>query len=72
MPAHFKKMLSNPKYVDVSALQSRWDLHPESVRRIIRSGHLPALSFGGRLRVNLEDVTAFEKSHRVNTTTPKK
>jgi hypothetical protein len=72
IPALFSNMTTSQKYIDVSALQSRWDLHPESVRRIIRSGHLPALSFGGRLRVNLEDVTAYEQSHRVNTTTPKK
>jgi len=59
-------MKTNPKYLDVSALQSRWGLHPESVRRIIRAGHLTAIRFGGRLRIDLEDVTAFEASHRVN------
>ncbi len=57
-------MNTPPKFLDVVALQSRWDLHPESVRRLIRSGHLPAIRFGGRLRINLEDVTAFEKNHR--------
>ncbi|KAB2912481.1 MAG: helix-turn-helix domain-containing protein [Dechloromonas sp.] len=62
-------MPTNPHYIDVAALQSRWDLHPESVRRIIRSGHLPAIRFGGRLRINLEDVNAFEASHRVNPAT---
>ncbi len=62
-------MKTSPKYLDVSALQSRWDLHPESVRRIIRAGHLPAIRFGGRLRIDLEDVMAFEQSHRVNPAT---
>lgn len=59
-------MQSSPKYMDVSALQSRWGLHPESVRRIIRAGHLNAVRICGRLRIDLEDVTAFEQSHRVN------
>lgn len=58
--------MTKEKFIDVSALKSRWDLHPESVRRIIRSGQLPAIRLGGRLRIDLEDIAAFEKSHRVN------
>lgn len=57
--------INRQKYYDVTALKDRWGIHPESVRRIIRSGHLPAIRFGGRLRIDLEDVKVFEQSHRV-------
>jgi hypothetical protein len=39
-------------------------LFHESVRRNSRSGHLPAIRFGGRLRINLADFTVFEQNHR--------
>lgn len=51
--------------IAVADLKNRWGLHPESIRRYIRSGRLPAIRFGGRLRVNLEAVEAFEDSNRV-------
>jgi len=51
--------------LNISQLRERWVLHPESVRRLIRKGKLRAISFGGRLRVRLDDVEAFEKAHQV-------
>ena len=54
-----------PDLIAVADLKNRWGLHPESIRRYIRSGRLPAIRFGGRLRVNLEAVEAFEDSNRV-------
>lgn len=51
--------------IAVADLKNRWGLHPESIRRYIRSGRLPAIRFGGRLRVNLKAIEAFEDSNRV-------
>jgi excisionase family DNA binding protein len=46
-------------------LAQRWVFHVESIRRILRERRLPAFRVGGRLRVQLTDVEAFEASHRV-------
>jgi excisionase family DNA binding protein len=55
------------EYVDVTALSGLWHLHPESIRRLIRAGRLPAVRFGRRLRIGLEAVQAYESSQRVIT-----
>ena len=51
-------------FLQPQELRSRWHIHIESVRRLIRAGKLPAVKFGGRLRVRLEDVETYEKNHR--------
>ena len=47
------------------ALAARWEYHPESVRRKIRNGTLPAIRIGGRLRVPLEAIEKIESDGRV-------
>ncbi len=47
------------------ALAARWEYHPESVRRKIRNGSLPAIRIGGRLRIPLEDIERIEVECRV-------
>jgi excisionase family DNA binding protein len=46
-------------------LHERWNFHPESIRRIIREGRLPAIRIGKRLRIALADVEAFEAASRI-------
>jgi hypothetical protein len=57
-------MNQSSQFIDASALSSRWGLHPESVRRLIRAGKLPAIRICGRFRVWLDDVIVFETSSR--------
>lgn len=35
-------------YVDVQGVAERLNIHPESVRRLIRQGKLPAIKFGNK------------------------
>ena len=62
-------MIQNKSFLDVAALSALWHLHPESIRRLIRAGRLPAVRFGRRLRIGLEAVQAYESSQRVITNT---
>ena len=36
------------QYVGVKEVSDRLDIHPESVRRLIRQGNLPAIKFGNK------------------------
>jgi excisionase family DNA binding protein len=40
------------EYADVYAVSKRLRIHPESVRRLIRQGKLPAIKFGNKWLVN--------------------
>jgi excisionase family DNA binding protein len=60
-------VMENKSLLDVTALSALWRLHPESIRRLIRAGRLPAVRFGRRLRIGLEAVQAYESSQRVIT-----
>lgn len=46
-------------------LHHRWSFHPESIRRMIRQGRLPAVRIGKRLLCRHDDVEAFEQRNRV-------
>jgi excisionase family DNA binding protein len=50
-------------YINLAELKVRWALHIETIRRMIRAGQLPAVRFGTRLRVRLDDVETFEMTH---------
>ena len=60
-------MTHDNSFIAASVLSARWGLHPESIRRLIRAGRLPAVRFGRRLRIGLEAVQAYESSQRVIT-----
>jgi excisionase family DNA binding protein len=40
------------EYADVYDVSKRLRIHPESVRRLIRQGKLPAIKFGNKWLVN--------------------
>ena len=40
------------KYADVADVAKRLRIHPESVRRLIRQGKLPAIKFGNKWLVD--------------------
>ena len=47
------------------ALAARWEYHPESIRRLIRSGKVPAIRLGNRLRISLEAIEKIEDDGRI-------
>ena len=53
------------KYLSSTDVCQRWQFHPESIRRMIRQGRLPAIRIGRRLLVAQGDVEAFESTRRV-------
>ena len=50
------------EFLTVAEVAQRWQLHPESVRRMIRQGRVPRIIVGRQNRVALNTVEAFEKS----------
>jgi excisionase family DNA binding protein len=57
--------MDTPQYLSAHQLHLRWGLHTESVRRMTRSGRLPAIRIGKRLRIRLADVEAYESANRI-------
>ena len=47
------------------ALAARWSYHPESIRRLIRSGKLEAIRLGRRLRISLQAIEKMEDDGRI-------
>ena len=52
-------------FYNPTQLHNRWSFHPESIRRMIRQGRLPAVRIGKRLLVSQADVEAFEQENPV-------
>ena len=48
----------------VEDVAQRLQIKPDTVRRWIRTGKLPAIELGGRLRVAPTDLQAFLDKHR--------
>lgn len=51
-------------YLNPSQIHLRWGFHPESIRRMVRQGRLPAVRIGRRLLVKQTDLEAFEQSRQ--------
>jgi hypothetical protein len=49
------------EFLSVAALAQRWQLNPETVRRMIRDGRIPSMLAGRHHRVALVTVVGFEK-----------
>ena len=58
------KVVSRP-YLTSADLAGRWQLHPESVRRILRQGRIPSVLVGRFHRVAIAVVEAIEKNGTV-------
>jgi excisionase family DNA binding protein len=50
-----------PKFLTTDQIAARWQLHPESVRRIVREGRLPKIFIGRRILVPLEAILDSEQ-----------
>ena len=52
---------SNPHFVTPAQIAGRWQCHPVSVLRLVRSSTLSSLRFGRRVRVPLQEVERYEQ-----------
>jgi excisionase family DNA binding protein len=50
-------------YYDVREIAKELDIHPESVRRLIRQGHLKAIKFGAKLLISSETFLSFRSTY---------
>jgi excisionase family DNA binding protein len=50
-------------YADVNQVSKRLGIHPESVRRLIRDGKLPAIKFGNKWLVEKSLLEQFASSY---------
>ena len=57
--------ITSNQLLSPGALAARWEYHPESVRRKIRNGSLPAIRLGTRLRIPLDAVEKIESEGRI-------
>ena len=53
-----------PRLLTIEEVVGRLSLHPDTVRRYIRRGDLPAVKFGRVWRVSEEDLRAFIEERR--------
>ena len=51
------------RLLTTSQVADRWQVHAESVRRLTRSGDLPAIKIGSHNRYRLADVLEFERNN---------
>ena len=59
----------NRRPYTVKSLAERWDCSEEHIRKLVRSGKLPAFSLGGKLiRIAVEDVGLWEKARNLSGT----
>ena len=49
------------KYLSLSEISKRWAVSPVFVRRMAKSGELPAVRLGRILRVKISDLEQYEK-----------
>ena len=57
--------MNNTTFLNTYELCIRWGFHPESIRRMIRQGKIPAVRIGKSLRVSRSEVEALELSRKV-------
>jgi len=53
------------EFLTAADVAQRWQLHPESVRRMIREGRIPRVGVGRHYRVAFTTVEALEKNGAV-------
>lgn len=52
-----------PQFLNTAELAARWQLHMESVRRLVRRRELPGMHVGRRVLVPLSAVMEYEKQN---------
>lgn len=46
-----------PEAISILKAAALMDVHPETIRRLIKSGQLPAIRLGGQWRIRLSQLT---------------
>ena len=64
-PAKVAQAKLEPQFLNTAEVAARWQLHPESVRRLVREGRLPRMSIGRRSMVPLGAIIECEKKGAV-------
>jgi excisionase family DNA binding protein len=59
-----------PPVLTPDALADRWHIHPQTLRDLIRRGHVPAFTIGRQLRIAAATVRAFEHPERARAGEP--
>ena len=57
-------MQDDTHLLTVEDVSKRLQIKPDTIRRWIRSGKLPAIELGGRLRIDPNDLQEFLKKHK--------
>ena len=51
------------EYYDIISLSVLWNVSPQTIRRLIKSGKLPAVRIGGSFRIRNSDRENYEKEN---------
>ena len=51
------------KYLSVEDVSLRWNLHQETIRRMVQDGKLKSIKFGNRLRISIKEIEKYEQSN---------
>jgi excisionase family DNA binding protein len=57
-----QKRTRSPEFLTVAEVAQRWQLNPETVRRMIRDGRIPSILAGRHHRVAVVTIEAIETS----------
>ncbi len=49
---------TSPTYLSTAQAAARWGVHPETIKRLIRTGDLPAYRLQRILRIDVNDLDA--------------
>lgn len=60
-----RQQVNRSEFLTVTDVARRWQLHPETVREMLRQGRIPQMMVGRRHRVALSAVESLEKSGAV-------
>jgi hypothetical protein len=52
-----------PEFLNTADIAARWQLHPESVRRMARQGRLPRMFMARRILVPLSAIVEYERQN---------
>lgn len=63
IPAKAAVESREPKLLTSDELAARWQLHPETIRRLVRVGILPRMFVARRILVPLSAVTEYERQN---------
>ncbi|HEY5911347.1 MAG TPA: helix-turn-helix domain-containing protein [Verrucomicrobiae bacterium] len=57
---------AEPQFLNTADIAARWQLHRESVRRLVRQGRLPRMFVGRRVLVPLSAILEYERQNTIS------